>query len=211
MSIRNIVFDFGGVLIDWNPEYLYQNIFPDKAEMDFFLKNVCNSSWNLTLDAGKAFSVAIRERIHQYPDYENEINLYYSHWLKMIGGAIVENTVLIQHLKHNFRLFGLTNWSAETFPLVYDKYSFFSDLEGIVVSGQEKVVKPDLSIYKLLLHRYKIKATESLFIDDSIENIKAARQLGFNTVHIHSEMNLKAELLKIGIRRDKKRIVKIVK
>lgn len=200
MNIKNIIFDFGGVLIDWNPEYLYQDVFQDKKEMTYFLKNICNTEWNLRQDAGRTFGQATQELIRQYPRYQKEIKLFESNWLEMIGGEIEQNTALIKDLKSNFRLFGLTNWSAETFPLVYDQYPFFSEFEGIVVSGQEKIAKPDASIYTLLLNRYSLKAIESIFIDDNLDNIKTAKQLGFKTIHLNSETNLKDELQKNDIK-----------
>jgi len=139
MQIKNIVFDFGGVLIDWNPRYLYKDVFSKESEVDYFLQEVCNAEWNIQQDAGRSFKEGISELIKLFPDYEKEIKLYYSDWIKMISGEIKENTSLLKELKDEFRLFGLTNWSAETFPLVYPHYSFFDYLEGIIVSGKEKL------------------------------------------------------------------------
>ncbi|MTI32089.1 HAD family hydrolase [Xanthovirga aplysinae] len=183
MSIKNIIFDFGGVLIDWNPRYLYEKVFQEKAEMDFFLKNICNQEWNVKQDAGRLLSEATVELQKQYPKYKTEIQRYYDDWLLMLGGEISENVKLIKPLKLKYKLFGLTNWSAETFPIALNRYSFFRDLDGMVVSGNEKMIKPDKSIYELLLKRYHLQANESLFIDDNFENIVAARELGFQTIH----------------------------
>ncbi|MCL3781073.1 HAD family phosphatase [Prolixibacteraceae bacterium JC049] len=194
MEIKNIIFDFGGVLIDWNPQYLYGDIFQDNEELDFFLNNVCNSQWNLKQDAGRSFAEAIKELTAKFPQYENEIRMYHSSWITMIGGEIKENTSLIKKLKSNYRLFGLTNWSAETFPLVYNQYPFFKELEGIVVSGEEKVIKPNNQIYELLLDRYKLKACESLFIDDNRDNIATAKRLGFQTIWLCEGVDLNEEL-----------------
>ena len=199
MEIKNIIFDFGGVLIDWNPRYLYRNVFQDEVEMDFFLEKICNPEWNLKQDAGRSFNEATKELINKFPKYENEIRNYYSNWTKMIGGAIVENVALIAGLKDKYRLFGLTNWSAEAFPIVFNQYPFFKEFEGIVVSGIEKIVKPDARIYKLLLTRYGLIANESLFIDDNQENINAANKLGFKTIHLTETVHLKDELQKIAI------------
>lgn len=194
MKIKNIIFDFGGVLIDWNPCYLYQDVFKDKEEMYFFLSNICSLEWNLKQDAGRSFSDATKELVSKFPQYETEIRMYYSEWKKMIGGAIEENVSLLKDLKNKYRLFGLTNWSAETFPIVFDKYSFFKEFEGIVVSGAEKIAKPDERIFKILLNRYELKACESLFIDDNKDNIDAANKLGFETIHLHESVNLKDKL-----------------
>jgi len=199
MEIKNIIFDFGGVLIDWNPRYLYRNVFRDEMEMEFFLKEICSPEWNLKQDAGRSFNDATKELVVKFPQYENEIRNYYSNWLKMIGGAIEENVALIANLKNKYRLFGLTNWSAEAFPIVYNQYSFFKKFEGIIVSETEKIVKPDVRIYQLLLTRYGLIANESLFIDDNPENINAANKLGFKTIHLNKNVNLKSELQKFVI------------
>ena len=199
MEIKNIIFDFGGVLMDWDPRYMYRNVFDNDDEMEFFLENICNSDWNIQQDAGRSFEDATNELVLKFPKYESEIRSYFSRWIEMIGGAIDENVILIEGLKEKYRLFGLTNWSAETFPLVFNQYPFFKELEGIVVSGTEKVVKPDASIYKLLLDRYKLAAEESLFIDDNKENIIAANKLGFKTIHLGEKVNLKSELQKLKL------------
>ena len=199
MKIKNIIFDFGGVLIDWNPRYLYRNVFQDEAEMEYFLKDVCSTEWNIKQDAGRSLNEATEELVKEIPQYEKEIRNYYSDWVKMVGGAIEENATLIKDLKDKYRLFGLTNWSAETFPIVFDQYPFFKELEGIVVSGTEKIIKPDARIYQLLLTRYGLTANESLFIDDNQENINAANRLGFNTIPLLKGVNLKDELERLGL------------
>lgn len=199
MNIKNVVFDFGGVLIDWNPRYLYREIFKDMAEMEFFLENICSPHWNLRQDAGNSMTEATKELQIKHPNYKSEIDKFYSGWEKMLGGEIVENTKLIKPLKIKFRLFGLTNWSAETFPIAYRRYPFFKDFEGIVVSGHEKIVKPDKNIYKILLGRYGLEANDSLFIDDNFENVVAANELGFNTIHFAKNINLNGELIKLGL------------
>lgn len=199
MQIKNIIFDFGGVLIDWNPRYLYSKVFHDEDKMEFFLDKICNNEWNAKQDAGRTFNEATKALIIKFPDYKNEIEYYYSNWRTMIGGSIEENVSQIEKLKHKYRLFGLTNWSAEAFPIVYNQYSFFKEFEGIVVSGVEKITKPDERIYKLLLNRYRLKANESLFIDDNLENIIAANKLGFKTIHLGKNVCLKNELQTLGV------------
>jgi 2-haloacid dehalogenase len=200
MEIKNIIFDLGGVLIDWNPRYLYRNVFHNKVEMEFFLEKICSPEWNLKQDAGRSFDEATNELTNKFPQYENEIKDYFSNWTKMIGGTIEENVALIEDLKDKYRLFGLTNWSAETFPIVFSQYPFFKEFEGIVVSGTEKIVKPDAKIYQLLLTRYGLIANESLFIDDNLENINAADKLGFKTIHLEENVNLKSDLQKFLVK-----------
>ena len=198
MGIKNIIFDLGGVLIDWNPRYFYRNVFHNEVEMEFFLEKICSPEWNLKQDAGRSFEEATYELSNKFPQYEKEIKDYYSNWTKMIGGIIEENVALLEDLKDKYRLFALTNWSAETFPKVFNQYPFFKEFEGIVVSGTEKIVKPNTQIYQLLLSRYGLMANESLFIDDNLENINAADKLGFKTIHLEKNVNLKSDLQKFA-------------
>jgi 2-haloacid dehalogenase len=199
MAIKNIIFDFGGVLIDWNPRYFYKDVFQDRDEMEYFLNEVWSPQWNMKHDAGFSFSEITNELQQLHPRYKNEIEMYQYNWELMIKGEISENTKLLNPLKSNYRLFGLTNWSAEAFPVIYPKYEFFKVFEGIVVSGQEKIVKPGKEIYQLLLNRYAISANESVFIDDSLKNIQTANELGFSTIHINGIQSLKEQLISLGL------------
>ena len=189
-KLKNIVFDFGGVLIDWSPLYLYRNVFDRETELNFFLENVCRYDWNLLQDGGRPLAEATLLLQQKFPEYINEIAMYYDRWEEMLGGTIDENTKLIKPLKEKYSLYGLTNWSAETLPLAMKRYDFFQDLKGIVVSGEEKIVKPDKRLYHILLNRYNLRAEESLFIDDNTANIETARDLGFQTVHLANGINL---------------------
>lgn len=198
--IRNIVFDLGGVLVDWNPEYLFKDVFRDKSELDHFLENICTPDWNEKQDAGRSLSEAIRSLQERHPKYRNEIRLYYDEWTTMLGGPIDQNVALLKPLKMNYRIFGLTNWSAETFPIASDLYPFFGEFEGIVVSGKERLAKPDKRIYLLLLERYGLSAAECLFIDDNARNTRAATALGFHTLHLKDDVCLEEELLQLGIK-----------
>ena len=197
--IRNIVFDFGGVLIDWNPEYLFRDVFRDRSEMDHFLENICNSDWNERQDAGRSLSEAIRTLQERHPDYHDEIRMYDEQWTTMLGGPIEENVAFLEPLKSHYRLFGLTNWSAETCPIAREMYSLFDRFEGIVISGEEKVKKPDERIYRVLLERYGLKPGESLFIDDRLDNVQAAERLGLQTIHLAEGKNLEAAFRSLGI------------
>jgi 2-haloacid dehalogenase len=199
MAIKNIIFDFGGVLIDWNPRYFYKDVFSDTNEMEYFLSEIWGPSWNMKHDAGFSFAEITRELQELHPGYRKEIELYQHNWELMIKGEISENTRLLNPLKSKYRLFGLTNWSAEAFPVIYPKYEFFKVFEGIVVSGEEKIVKPGKEIFQLLLNRYDILAKESLFIDDSFKNIETANELGFSTIHINGTQSLKEQLIRLGL------------
>jgi 2-haloacid dehalogenase len=195
MKIQNIIFDFGGVLIDWNPIYLYGNVFETEEEMNYFLENVCRYDWNVLQDAGRPLSEATTLLQREHPEFSEQINYYYGRWEEMLGGTIDENVKLIKPLKKRYKLYGLTNWSAETLPIAMERYSFFKDLDGIVVSGDEKIVKPNPKIYEILLDRYNLEAESSLFIDDNAENIETAKKIGFKTVHFTDGVNLE-QLLK---------------
>ena len=195
MKIQNIIFDFGGVLIDWNPIYLYGNVFETEEEMKHFLENVCRYEWNVLQDAGRPLSEATTLLQKEHPEFSEQIAYYYGRWEEMLGGTIDENVKLIKPLKKRYKLYGLTNWSAETLPIAMERYSFFKDLDGIVVSGDEKIVKPNPEIYEILLDRYNLDAESSLFIDDNADNIETAKKIGFKTVHFTDEVNLE-QLLK---------------
>lgn len=198
-TIKNIVFDFGGVLIDWNPVYLYRQVFEKEEEMQHFLTHICKSEWNIMQDAGRPLAEATQILQQQHPEYHKEIGMYYGRWTEMLGGTIDENVKLIAPLKQKYNVYGLTNWSAETLPIARERYDFFDRLDGIVVSGDEKTIKPDPQIYKALLERFGIEAQESLFIDDNQANIEAAKQLGFQTIHLVEGMNLEEVLVASAI------------
>ncbi len=201
MQVENIIFDFGGVLVDWNPRHLYAEEFQDHNEMEYFLSNICTPEWNSRQDAGRSFCEGIQELEDQYPEHSSMIRKYFTDWCKMLKDEIPENVKLLRQLKKSekFRLFGLTNWSTETMPIARQRYSFFELFAGIVVSGEEKMVKPDSKIYHLLLERYSLEAKRSLFIDDSIVNVQTALQIGFHALHYHDGMNLENELKSLGI------------
>ena len=182
-SIRNIVFDFGGVLIDWNPRYLYRTYFNDDREMEYFLSHVCTGEWNAEHDRGRTFDEGVRLLEERFPQYSEAIRLYRDGWESMLNGEFPGTVALLMKLKKlGYGIYGLTNWSAETFPIALSKYPVLHRFDGIVVSGQEKLIKPDPRIFGILLERYGLNAGECIFIDDSPANIETAARLGFNTV-----------------------------
>jgi 2-haloacid dehalogenase len=196
MSIHTIVFDLGGVLIDWNPEYLYRKIYSDPAERAHFLENICTQEWNEQQDAGRPIQEAMEILIGQHPSYEEEIRAYYGRWSEMLGGAIEETVVILKHFIESkaHRVYALTNWSAETFPFARERFEFLGWFEGVVVSGEEKMKKPDPAIYRLLQQRFRIQPEHTLFIDDSRPNVEAASALGFQTIHFRCPQQLGLEL-----------------
>ena len=193
--IRNIIFDFGGVLVDWNPRYLYDPYFGDPAKTDHFLEQICPYSWNATVDAGKSTAEATAERIALYPEWEKEIRMYYGEWIKMMNGELPGMRELVAELKdRGYGIYGLTNWSAETFPLIRDTYPIFRLMDGIVVSGEEHTMKPRPEIYRILLDRYALNPSESVFIDDNPDNIAAAETFGIKGIVFSSVGDLRTKL-----------------
>jgi len=199
MGVRNIVFDFGGVLIDWNPRHLYRDVFADETAMERFLAEVCTGEWNGRVDAGYPMAQATADLQARFPAYRDLIAMYYGEWIRMVRGEIVENTRLIAPLKARYRIFGLSNWSAETFGLVLDRFPFFREFDGMVISGDEGVTKPDPRIYEILLTRYGLDAGECLFIDDNRANTDAAARLGFGTLYLAPGVNLQDSLVEQGV------------
>jgi 2-haloacid dehalogenase len=198
-NINTIIFDFGGVLIDWNPRYMYRDEFEESSEMEHFLSNVCTDDWNLQQDNGRSLAEGTRILQDRFPEHALKIRLYYDQWEKMIKGDIPQNVILLRRLKEKYKLYGLTNWSAETFQIVFKRYSFFNLFDGIVISGEEKLIKPDKRIFELILERYHLEAKNALFIDDNLNNIQAAKEIGFTTVHVQEKTDLKTELHALGL------------
>ncbi len=199
-KIRNIVFDFGGVLLDWNPRYLYRDYFRDEEAMEHFLANVCTGEWNTKQDGGRPFAEAVRTLQAEHPSHHDAIRLFFDRWEEMLKGEIPEGVALLRRLKaEGYNVYGLTNWSSETIHIAYRKYDFFHLFEGVVVSGEEKLLKPDKRLFQVLLDRYKLDASESVFIDDNPANVEAARELGFGGVlfdNIESVEKRLSELLR---------------
>lgn len=201
-SIKNVIFDFGGVVMDWNPRYFFKTYFNDDEKMEFFLKNIATAEWNIEQDRGRSLQEGTEIQIAKFPDWEKEIRAYYDNWTTMLKGDIPENVAVLRKLEHSdYELFGLTNWSEETFPYALKNYDFFKVFKDkIVVSGTEKLIKPNPEIWKILLNRYQIKAKESVFIDDNFKNIEVAENLGFICIHIKENTDLENELRDLGLK-----------
>ncbi|MGG7438629.1 HAD family hydrolase [Chryseobacterium arthrosphaerae] len=202
MKIKNIIFDFGGVLMDWNPRYFFKDYFNDDDKMEYFLENIAQDEWNIEQDRGRSLSEGTEIQIKKFPEWEKEIRAYYDNWTVMLKSDIPQNVDVLRKLKNtDYQLFGLTNWSAETFPYALENYDFFQIFDGkIVVSGTEKLIKPDPAIWHILLERYNIQAGESVFIDDNPKNIEMAQSLGFATIHVTPDTNLEQELTVLGVK-----------
>ncbi len=199
--IKAIIFDFGGVLLDWNPHNLYRSYFPDDPQaLDDFLGEIGFYAWNAEQDRGRSFADGVAELSEKFPHHAHLIEAYAEHWIDSITGEITGTVEILYKLKaKGYPLFGLSNWSAETFPLVRNEYSFFDELDDIVYSGEVKLIKPEPEIYHLLLSKIKYSASECLFIDDSQVNVDAAKALGFEAVHFVSSKNLNSVLKRHGV------------
>ena len=181
--IKNVIFDFGCVLVYWSQHNLYDTHFGSKEKTDWFVDNICTWEWNNQTDLGKSFAESVAEKVAEYPEWETEIRMYWERWEDMLNGEVPGMKEWICELKNaGYKVYGLSNWSHETFPMVKDKYEAFSMMDGIVMSGEELIAKPDLRIYKILLERYGLKAEECVFIDDRKENIIAGEQLGIRGI-----------------------------
>ncbi len=191
-----IVFDLGGVLIDWNPRYLYRKLFNgDDTKMEYFLTHICSPAWNARQDAGCPFSAAVKERMIHFPEYADYSAVYFKRWEEMIGGYIEGTVELLSRLREaGYPLYALSNWSAETFHVVQDRYDFLGWFELIVLSGEVGCIKPDAQIYRILLDRIQRQPSECLFIDDSEPNLITAEALGFHTIVFSTPDQLRSDL-----------------
>ncbi len=205
MTIRAVVFDFGGVLFDWNPHHLYRKLIADDHERQWFLDTICTQAWNTEQDAGRSLADATRSLIDEYPHHHALIQAYYDRWHEMLLGPLPEGVAILTALHQaNMPLFGLTNWSAETFPYARAHYPFLQIFRDIVVSGEVKLIKPDAAIYHASLdqvraHLPDIEAREVVFIDDVAGNIEAAVALGWQGIHHVSAERTAAQLRALGV------------
>lgn len=199
MTIENIIFDFGGVLVDWNPRYMYRNHFSNEEDMENFLYSICTDEWNIEQDRGRSLEEGTCLLQEKFPEAHDMIQLYYDQWEIMLKSDIPETVDLLYSLKEKYHLYGLTNWSAETFPIAYERYAFFREFKGIVVSGTEKLIKPDKRIYQVLFARYQINPLTSIYIDDNLNNVRAADELGMKAIHFQNAEQLKREIVDLNL------------
>lgn len=196
-----VVFDLGGVLVDWDPRYLYRKLFAgDDAAMERFLGEVCTSEWNLQQDAGRSFADASALLKREHPEQAQLIDAYHQRWPEMIAGPIDGTLAILRELKAQATpLYALTNWSHETFPLALEMFDFMAWFSGIVVSGQERLIKPDPEIFRLLMRRYGLRAEDLVYIDDNARNAQTARDLGMHGIHFSGPEALRRELAVLEI------------
>jgi 2-haloacid dehalogenase len=200
-KIQAILFDFGNVLLEWNPRHVYRRYFPGNEEaMEQFLHEVNFMDWNAQQDKGRPFAEGVALLSQQFPQYSNLIQAYHDNWKDSIGDYFEGTVAIMERLKDaGYRLYGLSNWSAETFPYAREKYHFFDLLDDILISGEVGMIKPEPEIFQLLLSRIGRPANECLFIDDSQANVEQAQKMGFSTIRFESPEQLEAELQKLEL------------
>jgi 2-haloacid dehalogenase len=190
-----VVFDLGGVLFDWDPRHLYRQLLPDEEAVEHFLATVCTLEWNAKQDLGRSVAEAVAELSALHPDKIELIQAYYDRWHDAIGGTIDGSVELLERLhRDGVRLYGLSNWPADTFPAARRRYPFLSHFRDIVVSGEVKLGKPDPRIFELLFRRCDFRPEESVFIDDVMQNIEVARRLGMRGIHFQSPAETERQL-----------------
>jgi 2-haloacid dehalogenase len=195
--MNTIIFDLGGVLLDWNPLYVYdENYFKTQEDRDYFFSHICTSEWNEEQDAGRSIVVATNLLVDKFPEWEQAIRDYYGRWTEMLNGPIWETVEIFRQLKATgkYKIYALTNWQADLFNIALVRYNFLHWFDGRVVSGEEKMRKPFPEFYQLILNRYQVPASQALFIDDNLRNVQGAVAVGIKSIHFQSPEQLKSSL-----------------
>ena len=201
MPRTTVIFDFGGVLIDWDPRHLYRKLFAgDEAGMEAFLATVCNSAWNIQQDGGRPIAEATRVLTAAYPHHAELIAAFYERFEEMMPGPIEGTVAILSELRQRgVPVYGLTNFSAETYPIALARFQFIGWLRGVIVSGEHRIVKPDPAIYRLLCDRFGVDPHSAVFIDDNKRNAEGAEVVGIKGIHFTGPEALRAELVGLGL------------
>jgi len=199
-GVTTVVFDLGGVLIDWSPYHLYRGLMVDEAEIDAFLEEIGFSAWNAQLDAGRSWPAAVEDLATRYPHRRALIEAFHARWSETLGEAIDGTVEILRELLDaGVRVIALSNWAADTFPQALERFAFLGWFEGIVISGEVGVGKPDPRIFEALLTRFGLDAADAVFVDDSPANVAAAARLGFHALPFSSPDDFRAELVALGL------------
>jgi 2-haloacid dehalogenase len=199
-AITTVVFDLGGVLIDWDPRHLYRQLFSDPQEMEVFLRDVVSPDWNAEQDSGRTWAEATAELMARHPDHEEMIRAYVERWAEMLGGSIAGAVDILREVRdRGLAVYALTNWSAETFPRARGMFPFLDWFQGIVVSGDERVKKPDPEIWRRLIARHGIEPSRTVYIDDMPRNAEVAAELGFHAIRFEDPAQLRRGLEELGV------------
>ena len=198
--MKTLIFDYGGVLVDWNPHYMLDKYFGSVEKAEWFIQNICTSEWNNETDAGKPYDQAVAELSARYPEWKEAIEAYRDHWIDMMNGEVPGMYDLLKELKDNgYRILGLTNFSSETFSQIRYTYRIFSLIDGMVVSAEEFLIKPDPELYRVLIRRFGLDVRECIFIDDKLPNVLAAEALGIKGIQFKGPEALRKSLNAEGI------------
>jgi 2-haloacid dehalogenase len=199
-GIETVVFDLGGVLIDWDPRRVYRGMFSDEEEMERFLGTVATMDWHLEQDRGRTIEEATEFLVDRHPHYREEIEAFYGRWDEMFGDGIEGSVEVLRELREEgYPLYALTNWSAETFPRARERYEFLGWFDDIVVSGELKLIKPDREIYDKLVEKTGLDPATTVFVDDRVENVEAAEKLGFVGIVFRDGDQLREEVTRLGL------------
>lgn len=203
MKKDTIIFDLGGVLVDWNPHYLYDTFFEDKADADYFLEHIATGDWNEEQDAGRSLEDGTAFLLESHPEekWKEAILAFYGRWKEMLGGSIEGTVLILKELIEDptYRVLALTNWSGETWPIAMEEFDFLHWFEGVLVSGDEGMRKPADAFYQLMMDRYEIKKEAALFIDDNQRNVDASNKFGLDALLFSNPDTLRADLQERGI------------
>ena len=195
-----VVFDLGGVLVDWDPRYLFRQLLSDEAAVESFLAEVCTPEWNAEQDGGRSWAEGVAEASARFPEHAELVAAYDERWWETIGGQIDGTVEVLRELRESgVGLYAITNWSAEKFDLTFPRFEWLSWFDGIVVSGHERIVKPNRRIYQILLDRYGIDPASAVYIDDIEFNVEAARDLGMTGLVFTTPQRLRADLEELGL------------
>ncbi|MBS1210343.1 MAG: family hydrolase [Proteobacteria bacterium] len=198
--IDTVIFDLGNVLIPWEPRWLFRKLIADEAQIEHFLQEVDFNAWNAAHDKGQPFAVGIATHGARHPQHQHLLQAYFERWEETVAAPFEESVSLLHELKAaGLRVLALTNFSAETFPRAQRLYDFLHEFEGVVVSGEEGLIKPDPAIYELLFTRYGVTPAHAVFIDDSAANVATARQLGMHAIHFTAPEHLRDDLRALGL------------
>jgi 2-haloacid dehalogenase len=195
VPVKAVVFDLGGVLIDWDPRYLYRKLLDDEAAVEEFLATVCTPEWNAEQDRGRPFAEGVAELVERHPVHAVAITAYHERWPEMLGGAVGGTVEVLAELgAAGVPVYALTNWSAETFGVARERFEFLEWFDGVLVSGEERMIKPDPAIFRLLLDRFGLDPGATFYVDDSEPNVEAAGRLGFDAVRFRTPARLRRDL-----------------
>jgi 2-haloacid dehalogenase len=193
--VEAVVFDLGGVLIDWDPRYLYRKLLADEGEVEEFLATVCTPEWNAEQDRGRPFAEGVAELVERHPAHAAAIAAYAERWAEMLGGELSGTVEVLAELRAaGMPVYALTNWSAETFGVARERFAFLDWFRGVLVSGEERLIKPDPRFFRLLVERFGLDPRATFYVDDSAANVAAARRLGFDAVRFTGPERLRRDL-----------------